>query len=990
MKQKILTALALVLAFVASATAAISLPSAGKVGFLWDGKQSSTQEQAAKDFFTKKYGESNLITQTSDITPDKFACIWVHIDRKGLEIGWEKLPDFFRSSEMIAALKEYLAAGGNLYLSGHATQLLVGIGRIGSEDAPKTFGSGDGGGGTDQWTVNAYFANQDNRKHPIFKDLQTSNAFAYETFGMLYGGGKNILREDHNCLWDFEAKPVADFQKATNSRALGAWGQIKNETNSYGIVEFYPQNETQGTIIANGLAAYQWDVTEIINENADNTDKDTDNTDNPNVYADNIRLLTGNILSYLAPADGSQPNKFNPGLLFSSKKVALFVGYDDHTSLGAADNREGKAIYNFFKSIYPNNVLYVDEINRISREEFDCVWVHIDRPGVSVADDGSISGLPKDFPLEKLVGALKAFHEEGGNIYLSKQAVCLINKINSACPVPNRNTYEVAKEYKDIWYANIQHNNLDFTQHPIFQNMKHVDNEGVKMIEIASGVTTREDNTSMWYMNGTLEDVPTKLSDDHNDFCSKYHATVLATWGHNVDDAPRFAGIIEFRPPVDTQLNSRRKTKTGTPKSERRSLIVANGMGGYEWAPAIGTNESLDQIQQLSANILAYLSPAEEELEEQTVTVKIINTSSDGNISAPFSPTGTVTLSLGVSFEQEIDPSDFNVTVKPVDVANWPTFTGDKDAMEVKYKSVLNNPTSVFDQWMGLGGKEAIVDGFYNGDEYLPGTLTATDSSDTDYAYDINVDVPCSGLYTLTIAPNTGSNVTLTNPDLVSDIKIEIYPNLFGEFGEDDVAYTYTNPAGEKEETVSHKEMGFNINGYSYNKVDSDIAVIYVPEEMWTLKKAIGYFPGTYFLKSINVDSSSVSTEEVESGDTPDNITSDAMMAKRRVEDSDGESLPNIYWTQPIDISDLNAQAGTRQVMLKVTAEKNGASHEFTFMVAKSESGDDLNAPTVVEAVNVEDGEAAYYNLQGIQVKNPKQGIYLKVINGKTCKVVIR
>lgn len=974
MKQKILTALALVLAFVASATAAISLPSAGKVGFLWAGEEGQLQEKAAKDFFKENYGEANLITEASDITLDKFSCIWVHIDRKGLAIGWENLPDFFRSNEMIGALKEYLAAGGNLYLSGHATQLLVGIERIGSADAPKTFGSGDGGGGTDQWTVNAFFANQDNRKHPIFKGLQTSNAFDYETFGLLYGGGPQILREDHNCLWDHDAKSVADFQKTTNSRALGAWGQIKNETNSYGIVEFYPQNETQGTVIANGLAACQWYM-----HNSDT-----------NVYADNIRLLTGNVLSYLAPADGSQPNKFNPGLLFSSKKVALFVGYKDQTSLGAADNREGKAIYNFFKSIYPNNVLYVEDIDRISRDEFDCVWVHIDRPGVSVADDGNIIGLPTNFPLEELVGALKTFHEEGGNIYLSKQAVCLINKINSACPVPNRNTYEVAKEYEDIWYANIQHNDLDFTQHPIFQNINHVDNLGVKMIEIASGVTTREDNTSMWYMNGTLGDVPTHLSDNHTDFCSKYHATVLATWGHNLDDAPRFAGIIEFRPPVNAPQNARRKTKTGTPKSERRSLIVANGMGGYEWAPKVGTNESLDQIQQLSANILAYLSPADEELEEQTVTVTMVNTSSDGNISAPFSPTGTVTLSLGITFNNAIDPSDFNVTVKPENVANWPTFTGDKDEMEVKYKSVLNDPTSVFDQWMGLGGKEAIVDGFYNGDEYLPGTLTATESSDTDYAYDINVDVPCSGIYTLTVAPNTGSNVTLTNPEAVSGIKVEIYPNLFGEFGEDDVEYTYTNPEGEEENAVSHKEMGFNINGYSYNEVDSDIAIIYMPEEMWTLKKAIGYFPGTYFVKSINVVSSSVAAEEVSSGHTPDDITSDAMMAKRRVEDSDGESLPNIYWTQPIDISDLNAQAGTKEVTLNVTAEKNGASHTFTFTVARSVSDDDLNAPTGVETVGFEDGEAAYYNLQGIQVKNPKQGIYLKVINGKTSKVVIR
>ena len=41
-------------------------------------------------------------------------------------------------------------------------------------------------------------------------------------------------------------------------------------------------------------------------------------------------------------------------------------------------------------------------------------------------------------------------------------------------------------------------------------------------------------------------------------------------------------------------------------------------------------------------------------------------------------------------------------------------------------------------------------------------------------------------------------------------------------------------------------------------------------------------------------------------------------------------------------------------------------------------------------AVDNADGEAVYYNLQGVRVDNPDRGVYVKVANGKAEKVLVK
>ena len=63
-----------------------------------------------------------------------------------------------------------------------------------------------------------------------------------------------------------------------------------------------------------------------------------------------------------------------------------------------------------------------------------------------------------------------------------------------------------------------------------------------------------------------------------------------------------------------------------------------------------------------------------------------------------------------------------------------------------------------------------------------------------------------------------------------------------------------------------------------------------------------------------------------------------------------------------------------------VTNHEGGADGHLMEMVRDINSG--------IDAVDVTDAEAVYYNLQGVRVDNPVKGIFVKVCAGKTSKVV--
>lgn len=265
------------------------------------------QEYDAAKWFTTTYPEG-VVLQASEVTtldPAEISCVWIHIDR--CAVGKGNLPSSFTATTF-QALTDYVNAGGCLYLSKQATQLLSKIGRIDAKFDPNIYGDGEGGMGSDNWNLNAYFGywqkNPDNQGdkfpdqiydrtgHKIYEDMTTNSDFPWPTFPMLGTGDPttSLWREDHNCMWDLNAytytakgaNTVEKFEADNNCQIIGTWGHVQDYAVA-GVIEFYPATATAGTIIANGLAAYEWSPRQ-----------------GTNAFHSNITLLTANTINYLS------------------------------------------------------------------------------------------------------------------------------------------------------------------------------------------------------------------------------------------------------------------------------------------------------------------------------------------------------------------------------------------------------------------------------------------------------------------------------------------------------------------------------------------------------------------------------------------------------------------------------------------------------------------------------------------------------------------
>ncbi len=279
----------------------------------------SNQEKVAAQYFVKNFADGELISvaDAANLNADTYDAVWVHVDRVGIGMGATNLPDGFGSEEFATALASYLNEGGNIYLSKHATQLTPSIGRIPESYGPHLFGDGDGGKGTDVWTIQAiigamnessffpdaapsreFDASQvyDHTGHAIYAGLQTVPAgyqyaaFVSPTYPMEgTNDGTEMWREDHNCMWDLnsyqytsEGKNTTEkFEKDFNCEVLGTWGHVQDYCVA-GIVEFKPEGD-KGTVIANGLAACEWAPREGVN-----------------AFQGNLEALTTNTLNYLS------------------------------------------------------------------------------------------------------------------------------------------------------------------------------------------------------------------------------------------------------------------------------------------------------------------------------------------------------------------------------------------------------------------------------------------------------------------------------------------------------------------------------------------------------------------------------------------------------------------------------------------------------------------------------------------------------------------
>lgn len=319
------------------------------------------QERAALELFRSLYPNGLVIypNQAKEkLSTWNVGTIWVHIDREG--IGYDNMPAAI-NKEVIELLRLFYEDGGNLLLTKQATQLVHRIGRVDGKFKPTKHNFGDGAGetGTDVWTVNAQIGwalrgdgqCYDHRSHPIYDGMMTSGAFACETYALLGTGDRSeMIRENHNCLWDLNAysytaggrNTVEMFQNETNSTVIGTWGHVVDHAVA-GIIEFHPLAKNAraragfpthtGIILANGLAAYELAPRQGANSYTANVDRLGTNSLRYLVERDNGQTLTG----INSASEDTKPALFpvdNTGVGYSGMEpgtVLTVVGIDGRT-----------------------------------------------------------------------------------------------------------------------------------------------------------------------------------------------------------------------------------------------------------------------------------------------------------------------------------------------------------------------------------------------------------------------------------------------------------------------------------------------------------------------------------------------------------------------------------------------------------------------------------------------------------------------------------
>lgn len=523
-------------------------------------------EQAAYEWFHNSY-KPGLGLEKVEFTPGNISklnandvkVLWIPINRQGNNIADVQPSAIY---DHVETLKKYVQSGGNLYLTNHATLLTSAIGRIDEQYKPNTVTYAAAAGNSDAWGVNPRFADMDYRGHVLYSGFEAGS----EELNYFLNSG--TPKEDHNCLWT----NVSDYKKFienTTSHILGKWS-YNGETNNFGVVEFMPKGVYKGTILCNGLAAYEWNC-------------------NGNKYVDNIKKITENSISYLATID---------------KKIGFLVpGSDLYVTRGADD--DAKAL-EWFQTFYGAKAKLVtpNELASLNPAEVPVLWVPINHDGVSAYEN--INEVYR-----KSVDALKSYAQKGGNLYLTNYAALFVEKMGRT------NGNDLAEDI----YANQYEIKNDIITEVDYNSKGKIDN-GIRYIIKTNEVTgfdksdyfpyagladatgilktsqfgLKEHHGIMWKLEGKIDN---SKPEKFKKFEEGTHSVI---WGlpDIIGDYAR-ASVIEFQP-----------------YNEYLGTIFANGDFSYEWdeaardgdgKPQGGTGKNIYQynIERYTSNILNYL-----------------------------------------------------------------------------------------------------------------------------------------------------------------------------------------------------------------------------------------------------------------------------------------------------------------------------------------------------------------------------------------------
>lgn len=531
-------------------------------------------EQAAYDWFVSdEYNPGHGLVK-GVFTPDNInslsandvKVLWIPINRQGDNESVVKPSAIYNHVE---TLKKYVQDGGNLYLTNHATLLVSVIGRIADRYKPNTVTYAAAAENSDAWGVNPRFADMDYRGHVLYSGFVagTKNNLLDENYFLNSGTSK----EDHNCLWTGVSSYTA-FIKATNSHILGKWSQ-NGDTHNFGVVEFMPSGDYKGTILCNGLAAYEWNC-------------------EGNEFVNNIKKFTENSISYLATID---------------KKIGFLVPESNYSQKykdwGADD--DAKAL-EWFQTFYGAKAKLVtpNDLASLNPAEVPVLWVPINHDGVSAYE--KIKEVYRNS-----VDALKSYAQKGGNLYLTNYAALFVEKMgrtngNALAENIYANQYEIKNDIitevdynskgkidNGIRYIIKTNEVTGFDKSDYFPYAGLADATGILK---TSQFGLKEHHGIMWKLEGKIDN---SKPEKFKKFEEGTHSVI---WGlpDIIGDYAR-ASVIEFQP-----------------YNEYLGTIFANGDFSYEWDEAArngegglqnGTGKNIFQynIERYTSNILNHL-----------------------------------------------------------------------------------------------------------------------------------------------------------------------------------------------------------------------------------------------------------------------------------------------------------------------------------------------------------------------------------------------
>lgn len=340
----------------------------------------------------------------------------------------------------------------------------------------------------------------------------------------------------------------------------------------------------------------------------------------------------------------------------------------------------------------------------------------------------------------------------------------------------------------------------------------------------------------------------------------------------------------------------------------------------------------------------------------------IITKNSD-HIEVEFKKAGNYILTLsGADGSSYVMPENavLSVTVDPIKVAvgtpekiEWSsesTYTLE-GLVEIEgeysgdYKELFNlDVTPAWDNYEGIKDAETYFepDWLYNqmvailkaGND-VDGYLIANPTVDLQENSDLVVTASCSGTYKVTFTSNEEGAVFVNNDNSDSqEVIVNIAPSFTQKFSYDLNGKTYEND-------------GLNISGAQVTVGEEGGSAVLSDTEF---ENAIIYVPGVYFVTLGYEVSKSVGPRDMAENQTIQN----------------GGSL---------DLKDASS--------VTLTMTKNGVTTDpLNITLTKG-------TPTAIETLEAADGEALYFNLQGVEVKNPERGVFIKMQYGKASKVIL-